>query len=95
MALVLRGGEFIATEALSANTLADLSDLASRQPLVINGLELRHQDLADLAEEARRTGQPVWPRPLSPTNFISLSWGSSRISNKHHDKRKVRTLETW
>lgn len=95
MSLVLRGGEFIATEALSANTLADLSDLASRQPLVINGLELHHQDLMDLAEEARRTGRPVWPRPLIPTNFISLPWGSRRISNTYHDKLKVRTLETW
>jgi hypothetical protein len=62
MALVLSGGKFIATEALSASTLADLSRLAQRRPLVINGLELRHQELAKLAEEAQRTGEPVWPR---------------------------------
>jgi hypothetical protein len=46
MALVLRGGEFIATEALSASTLTRLSDLARRRPLVINGLEMHGQDLA-------------------------------------------------
>jgi hypothetical protein len=62
MALVLRGGEFIATEALSASTLAGLSDLARRRPLVVNGLELQRQDLTELAEEALRTGKPVWPR---------------------------------
>ena len=64
MALVLRGGEFIATEALSASTLARLSDLARRRPLVINGLEMHGQDLADLAEEAQKTGKPVWLRPV-------------------------------
>jgi hypothetical protein len=73
MALVLRGGEFIATEALSSSTLAGLSDLARRRPLVINGLELHRQDLAELAEEARAKGQPVWPRLSCRTNFISLS----------------------
>jgi hypothetical protein len=61
MALVLRGGEFIATEALSASTLSGLMSLARRQPLVINGLELHHEDLAKLAEEVQLTGQPVWP----------------------------------
>ena len=74
MSLVLTGGEFIATEALSASMLSGLSDLARRRPLVINGLELRRQDLAELAEEARAKGEPVWPRrSLSPTNFLSLS----------------------
>jgi hypothetical protein len=73
MALVLTGGEFIATEALSASTLAGLSDLARRRPLVINGLELHRQDLAELADEAQRTGEPVWPRLSCPTNFLSLS----------------------
>ena len=63
MALVLRGGEFIATEALSASILAGLSDLARYRPLVVNGLELYRQDLNELAEEARATGKPVWPRP--------------------------------
>ena len=61
MALVLRGGEFIATEALSASTLSGLMSIARRRPLVINGLELRHEDLAKLAEEVQLTGQPVWP----------------------------------
>ncbi len=61
MALVLRGGEFIATEALSASTLSGLMSLARHQPLVINGLELHHEDLAKLAEEVQLTGQPVWP----------------------------------
>ncbi len=72
MALVLRGGEFIATEALSESTLARLSDLARRRPLVVNGLELRQQDLAELAEEAQKTGKPVWPRVTCQTLF-SLS----------------------
>jgi hypothetical protein len=72
MALLLRGGEFIATEALSARVLAGLSDLARRQPLVVNGLELHRQDLTELAEEAQRTGKPVWPRLPYPPNF-SLS----------------------
>lgn len=62
MALVLSGGEFITTEALSASTLAGLSDLARHRPLVVNGLELHRQDLTELAEEAQRTGKPVWPR---------------------------------
>jgi len=61
MALVLRGGEFIATEALSASTLLGLMGLAHRRPLVINGMELQHEDLAKLVEEVRLTGQPVWP----------------------------------
>jgi hypothetical protein len=62
MALVLRGEEFITTEALSASTLCKLMGLARRRPLLINGLELHAQDLATLAEEAKRTGHPVWPR---------------------------------
>lgn len=62
MALVLKGSEFVATEALSARTLSGLMSLARRQPVLVNGLELHHQDLAILAEEAQRTGQPVWPR---------------------------------
>jgi hypothetical protein len=61
MALVLSGGEFIATEALSASTLSGLMSLARRRPLVINGLELHHEDLVKLAEEVQLTGQPVWP----------------------------------
>jgi hypothetical protein len=69
MALVLRGGEFIATEALSANTLTGLSRLARDRPLVINGLELRQQELAKLADEAQRTGKPVWPRLSCPRSF--------------------------
>jgi hypothetical protein len=73
MSLVLTGGEFIATEALSASMLSGLSDLARRRPLVINGLELRRQDLAELAEEARAKGEPVWPRLTGQTNFLSLS----------------------
>jgi len=73
MALVLRGAEFIATEALSAGVLAGLSDLARHRPLVINGLELHRKDLAELAEEARAKGKPVWPRVTAPTNLIVLS----------------------
>jgi hypothetical protein len=61
MALILKGGEFIATEALSVSTLSRLMTLAERRPLLINGRELHHLDLARLVEEAHRTGQPVWP----------------------------------
>ena len=61
MALILKGGEFIATEALSASTLFGLMSLARRRPLVINGMELQHEDLAKLVEEVQLTGQPVWP----------------------------------
>lgn len=71
MALVLRGGEFIATEALSASTLSGLSSLARHRPLIINGLELRHQELAKLAEEAQRTGEPVWPQASCPMRVMS------------------------
>ncbi len=58
---MLKGGEFIATEALSVSTLSRLMTLAQRRPLIINGLELHHLDLAKLVEEAQETGQPVWP----------------------------------
>ena len=61
MALVLKGGEFIATEALSASVLSRLMTLARYRPLLINGLKLHQLDLAMLVEEAQRTGQPVWP----------------------------------
>ena len=61
MALILKGGEFIATEALSASTLSGLMSLARRRPLVINVMELQHEDLAKLVEEVQLTGQPVWP----------------------------------
>jgi hypothetical protein len=61
MALILKGGEFIATEALSASTLSGLMSLARRRPLVINGMELQHEDLAKLVEEVLLTGLPVWP----------------------------------
>ena len=61
MALVLKGGEFIATEALSASTLLGLMGLARRRPLVINGMELQPEDFSKLVEEVRLTGQPVWP----------------------------------
>jgi len=67
MALMLKGGEYIATEALNVSTLSRLMTLAERRPLQINGMELHHLDLALLLEEARRTGQPVWPnRQIAP-----------------------------
>ncbi len=62
MALVLKGGEFIATEALSVSVLRGLIGLARSRPLLLNGLRLGAQDLARLAEEAERTGKPVWPQ---------------------------------
>jgi hypothetical protein len=77
MGLILRGGEFITTEALNAGTLARLSELAVRRPLVINGIELQQHELAKLTEEAQRTGQPVWPR-LSPG--LRNGFGSSLLA---------------
>jgi hypothetical protein len=61
MALLLKGGEFIATEALSVRIIEGLIGLAHSRPLRLNGLELQTQDLALLADEAQRTGRPVWP----------------------------------
>ena len=62
MALVLKGGEFIATEALSMSMLQGLMGLARSRPLLLNGLRLGIEDLTRLAEEAERTGKPVWPQ---------------------------------
>lgn len=62
MSLILKGGEFIATEALSESVLLGLMGLARNRTVLLNGLELRAQDLARLAEEAQRTGRPVWPQ---------------------------------
>ncbi len=61
MPLLLKGGEFIATEALSAATLFGLMSLARRRSLLINGLQLQREDFARLAAEAQKTGHPVWP----------------------------------
>ena len=65
MALELKGGEFIATEALNASTLSRLMTLARRRPVLINGLELRHLDFVRLLEEAQRKGEPIWPKPAA------------------------------
>src|SRR5258708_920020 len=59
MALILRGGEFIATEPLTAQVILGLRSLAVRRPVMLNGLEFRARDFESLAEEAARTGQPV------------------------------------
>jgi hypothetical protein len=61
MALLLKGEEFVATEALSANVLTGLMRFARHRPLLLNGMELHAEDLARLVEEARATGRPVWP----------------------------------
>ncbi len=60
MAFLLQGNELIATSALSAKVLRQLASMAARRPLRINGVELRAGDLERLAEEARRTAQPLW-----------------------------------
>jgi hypothetical protein len=65
MSLTLKGGEFIATEALSESVLLSLKGLARNRTLLLNGLELGAKDLARLAEEAQRTGRPVWPQASS------------------------------
>jgi hypothetical protein len=64
MALLLKGEEFITTEALSAKILTGLIRFARHRPLVLNGIELHADDLARLAEEATLSGRPVWPNAL-------------------------------
>jgi hypothetical protein len=61
MSLVLRGNEFVASEALSVAILSGLTVLAARRPVIINGIKMCAQDLKRLAEEARRSKVPVWP----------------------------------
>jgi hypothetical protein len=65
MALVLKGNEFVTTEALSARILSGLVALAARRPVRINGIRMCAQDLARLAEEASRSKRPVWPGSLA------------------------------
>ena len=60
MSLILSGKEFISADPLGASALAGLSKLASRNPLLLNGVRLSAQELAELAEEARRTDRAVW-----------------------------------
>lgn len=60
MSLILSGKEFISADPLGANVLAGLSALAVRRPVLVNGVRLSAQDLAELAEEARRTERAVW-----------------------------------
>lgn len=71
MALILRGNELIATTALSAKVLSRLVGMAARRPLIINGVELRAQDLERFAEEARQSARPVW-LGLPPGQLSSL-----------------------
>ncbi|MFL6333656.1 MAG: hypothetical protein ACJ754_10140 [Pyrinomonadaceae bacterium] len=59
MSLILSGKEFISADPLGANALAGLSRLASRNPVLVNGVRLNAQQLAELAEEARRTERAV------------------------------------
>lgn len=60
MSLILSGKEFISADPLGASVLAGLSALASRRPVLLNGVRLSAQELAELAEEARRTERAVW-----------------------------------
>ena len=60
MSLILSGKEFISADPLGASVLAGLSKLASRNPVLVNGVRLSAQELAELAEEARRTERAVW-----------------------------------
>ena len=60
MSLILRGKEFIAAGPLGVSALAGLSALAARRPVLVNGVRLSAQELAELAEEARRTERAVW-----------------------------------
>lgn len=60
VSLILSGKEFISADPLGASILAGLSKLASRKPVLVNGVRLNAQELAELAEEARRTERAVW-----------------------------------
>ena len=60
MSLILSGKEFISADPLGASVLAKLSALASHRTLLLNGVRLSAQELAELAEEARRTERAVW-----------------------------------
>jgi hypothetical protein len=60
MSLILSGKEFISKGPLEAGVLASLSALAARRPVLLNGVVLSARDLAELAEEARRTERGVW-----------------------------------
>ena len=60
MSLILSGKEFISADPLGASLLAGLSKLASRRPVLVNGVRLNAQVMPELAEEARRTERAVW-----------------------------------
>ena len=60
MSLILSGKEFISADPLGASTLASLSKLASQRTVLLNGVRLSAQELAELAEEARRTDRALW-----------------------------------
>ena len=60
MSLILSGKEFISADPLGASVLASLSKLATRRPVLLNGLRLSAGELAELAEEARRTDRALW-----------------------------------
>ncbi len=66
MSLILSGKEFISEGPLGASALAGLSALAARRPLLINGVVLSASDLAELAEQARRTERAVWVGDRGP-----------------------------
>jgi hypothetical protein len=65
MALVLKGQEFVTTEALNARLLSSLAALAQRRPLILNGITMCARDLMRLAEEARQSKSSIWP--VAPT----------------------------
>jgi hypothetical protein len=60
VSLILSGKEFISADPLGASILTGLSKLATRRPVLLNGVRLSAQELAELAEEARRTERAVW-----------------------------------
>jgi hypothetical protein len=66
VSLILSGKEFISADPLGASVLAGLSKLATRRPVLLNGVRLSAQELAELAEQARRTQQAVWVGPPPP-----------------------------
>jgi len=59
MALILKGGEYFATEPLTVPIIKGLKALALRRPVKVNGIELHPQDLDSLVSEAVASGLPI------------------------------------
>lgn len=91
MALVLKGRELIATQALCAGDLSKLISLAERRPLTINGVQLQAEDLKHLADEAERTGESVWLG--LPDDQYREQFRSETSANAQHFASIIETMQ--